>query len=185
MRIKKSDRRVEYTKMVLRRALLNLLAEKPLNDISVTELCTKADVNRATFYAHYESTYSLLTEIQEEFYESIKGDIRSVINNESDTKLQDLLHKMYTNKDLCTILFTNISGRVYLEKMLEQSKNELLKTIPVRELKTGETHYFVTFLMSGFIGILEDWVFNGCKETPKEIAFLITRISVTLKEGAK
>ena len=51
--IMKQDHRVRLTKLLLREAFLDLLVEKPVAKITVKELCEQANVNRATFYAHY------------------------------------------------------------------------------------------------------------------------------------
>ena len=48
----KTDARVKYTKMVLKKALLELMQHKPVNKITVKEICERAELNRATFYAH-------------------------------------------------------------------------------------------------------------------------------------
>ena len=47
------DRRVRRTKNNLRNSLFALLEEKSINQITVTELTTLADVNRSTFYLYY------------------------------------------------------------------------------------------------------------------------------------
>ena len=50
---KTQDARVRYTKMMIRNSLLELLSTKPIAKITVTEICERAGINRATFYAHY------------------------------------------------------------------------------------------------------------------------------------
>ncbi|MBP3872222.1 MAG: hypothetical protein J6E32_00755, partial [Lachnospiraceae bacterium] len=62
----KSDARVRYTKMRIREAFLDTLREKPVNRITVKELCEKAEINRATFYTHYADPFDLLDQIEEE-----------------------------------------------------------------------------------------------------------------------
>lgn len=59
------DRRVERTKAALTEALFELLAEKDFAKISITELARRADVDRKTFYLHYQT----VDEILEEFYD--------------------------------------------------------------------------------------------------------------------
>ena len=39
----KSDRRVRYTRMVLKQALLSLMLERPITRITVTEICERAE----------------------------------------------------------------------------------------------------------------------------------------------
>ncbi|MBQ9794006.1 MAG: hypothetical protein IJW34_03570 [Clostridia bacterium] len=48
----KIDRRIIKTKRAIAVALLQLLSEKPLEEITITELTLKADINRKTFYLH-------------------------------------------------------------------------------------------------------------------------------------
>ena len=49
-------------------ALLTLLDEKPFESLSVKEICDRADVNRSTFYLHYDNVNDLLTEAMEAVY---------------------------------------------------------------------------------------------------------------------
>ena len=51
--MEKMDARKRYTQMVLKQSFLKLLKEKPVNRITVKEVCALAQLNRATFYAHY------------------------------------------------------------------------------------------------------------------------------------
>ena len=54
------DRRVRRTRAQLRQALTALLREKDLKDITVRELTDRADVNRGTFYSHYQDVYDMV-----------------------------------------------------------------------------------------------------------------------------
>jgi AcrR family transcriptional regulator len=57
---KKEDLRVVRTKKALTEAFLKLLEQKPLDDITVNELCDTAGVRRATFYKHYSDKFAFL-----------------------------------------------------------------------------------------------------------------------------
>ena len=54
------DRRVKYTKKVIKDTFLSLLEKKNISNISVKELCEMADINRGTFYRYYIDIYDLL-----------------------------------------------------------------------------------------------------------------------------
>lgn len=54
-----NNKRSLETEECLKNTLISLLKDKELADISVTELCEAADVNRSTFYAHYDDVASL------------------------------------------------------------------------------------------------------------------------------
>ena len=58
------DRRTRRTKKLLTEAFIELLSVKKLNEITVKELCDKADVNRGTFYLHYQDIYDLKRQIE-------------------------------------------------------------------------------------------------------------------------
>ena len=47
------DRRIRYTKKIIKETFLNLLEEKELNKITVSEICRISDINRETFYRYY------------------------------------------------------------------------------------------------------------------------------------
>ena len=64
--MKKNDARVRYTQKVLKDSLLQLLEKKPINKITVKEVCELAELNRATFYAHYTDCPDLLESIENE-----------------------------------------------------------------------------------------------------------------------
>ena len=68
---KKENRRVQYTKNALRTAFLDLITEKPLQSITVTDICARADINRSTFYLHYQDVHSLLEEIEDDILRNL------------------------------------------------------------------------------------------------------------------
>lgn len=62
----KEDRRVRKTKTAIKRAFTNLLKQKDPDKITVQDISDLADINRGTFYLHYEDKYSLLSDMEDE-----------------------------------------------------------------------------------------------------------------------
>ncbi len=60
------DKRVTKTKGILKQTLIQLLEDKPFEQITVKELCDQAYVSRITFYTHYKDKYALVDEIFED-----------------------------------------------------------------------------------------------------------------------
>ena len=58
----KSESKYYNTAVKMDLALISLLKEKPFDYITVSEICSKAGVNRSTFYLHYETIGDLLEE---------------------------------------------------------------------------------------------------------------------------
>ena len=57
------DRRIRYTKKIIKETFLNLLEEKELNKITVSEICRISDINIATFYKYYLDLFDLFDKI--------------------------------------------------------------------------------------------------------------------------
>ena len=68
---KRDDRRAAYSKKMIRESLYELMKTKPLNKITVKEICETADVNRSTFYAYYMDIYDLHQKITKEFFDIV------------------------------------------------------------------------------------------------------------------
>ena len=62
----KTDARVRYTRKIIQETFLDLLKDKPISKITVKEICDKAEINRGTFYKHYQDCYDLLEKIEAE-----------------------------------------------------------------------------------------------------------------------
>ena len=97
-----TDRRIKYTKMVLRQALLEILQERPIERVTVKEICDRADINRSTFYVHYGSPQELLDGIQREMFEEIKEKKRDFTNIKA--YMADMCDIIYDNRELMQVL---------------------------------------------------------------------------------
>ena len=75
------DRRTKYTKKIIKETFINLLEQKELTKITVSEICEIADINRATFYRYYLDVYDLLSNIQKE----IEEELRNAYHPQSET----------------------------------------------------------------------------------------------------
>ena len=69
------DKRIEKTEKAIKQAFLELRAKKPLEKISVKELCENAYINKSTFYSHYEDIYALSDALERETVLSIISSI--------------------------------------------------------------------------------------------------------------
>ena len=102
------DRRVRKTKRQLRLALMKLMAEKSVKDISVRELAASADINRGTFYIHYKDVYDLLSSLEDELADGLTVVCRRHNAKDSEGKTYPYLMELYQfiqqNSDLCHVL---------------------------------------------------------------------------------
>ena len=60
---RKTDRRTLYTRMVIKDAFLKLKSSLAYNDITISKICTEAEISRGTFYLHYDNIRQVLDEV--------------------------------------------------------------------------------------------------------------------------
>lgn len=175
----KIDRRIKYTKMVLKQSLLDLLLEKPINKVSVTEICRKADINRNTFYKHYANPEDLLAQIQDEYF-LITQDILHQLKHSStlEAMLTELCRNAAKNHELMQVILTDKGDRVFLERVLEYSYEEVLIAWKRLGLKASDEEFrdIFRFIAHGAIAIIENWLRNGTNEAPEKIAGTLNQL---------
>ena len=71
------DLRVKKTKRAIRSAFYELIKEKPLEKITVTEIAARAEINKTTFYAHYETVYDLVDQLEQEAVSEVIGQLNT------------------------------------------------------------------------------------------------------------
>lgn len=87
----KIDRRIIKTKKAINNALLQLLSEKSLDEITITELTERADINRKTFYLHY----TCINEVAEEINSRLTDDFAIAIETATDEENGFVPAKMF------------------------------------------------------------------------------------------
>lgn len=69
------DIRIEKTKKSIINAFIELRSRRPLEKVTVKELCEKAMINKSTFYSHYSDVYDLSAQLENEVIESVLGNL--------------------------------------------------------------------------------------------------------------
>ena len=72
--VKKAEyRSAARSRRLIRDAYVNLMQEKPIDKISISDIVREADLNRGTFYAHYSNPMDVLMEIADEILGDVQG----------------------------------------------------------------------------------------------------------------
>ncbi len=105
------DIRVEKTEKAIKNSFLELRSKKPLEKITIKELCQTACINKSTFYSHYNDIYALSEALETET-------VRSILNNMShireypiqnlDIFTKELFFAFMSNLSLINILFSGL-----------------------------------------------------------------------------
>ncbi len=118
----KTDARVRYTRKVLKESLLKLLKEKPVNKISVKEVCELAELNRATFYAHYADCFDLLNSIEQELIDAFEKSLRDVKTFDVSTLIEGIYAMVEQHEDACRELIFKGASPALLRRMVDTAR---------------------------------------------------------------
>lgn len=144
-------------------AFIDLLRTKELNQISVSDICKIAGLNRSTFYANYVDIYELADSIREQLENNLpklyQSEIAAGFNSHNYLKL---FRHIKANQMLYTTYFKLGYDDNY---KIVRYDTELAK----QHFQNRFVEYHMEFFKSGLTRILKLWLQNGCRETPEEI----------------
>ena len=167
---KNEDRRIRKTKKALGAALVRLLKNKPIEDITIKELTDEADVHRGTFYHHYRDAFDLKKQVDEE----IQAEIQDIMMNVTDNDLCDgpypllvkVLLYLEENRDVAKMLCGDKRDESILHQMCEAISGRCLDpTLFGEELRYGNR-----FCAAGLEGMLVSWVQEGMRMPARDMA---------------
>lgn len=180
------DARVRYTRMVIEDSFLELLEQKPVARITVTELCAAAKINRATFYKHYQDIKDLLEKIEENLFRTIRESF-----GEEDLKLRAFLVKMmyYTrenSRQIMTLGSENGDPELMTKTFMTCYEQAYPMLSPkLRSLKERERQFLYEYIARGSGGVLREWVVGGMQEPPEEVAQLLLSLCSATVRGTE
>lgn len=160
----KNNRRTKYTINLIKESFLFLLETKKLPQITVTEICNYADINRGTFYLHYKDPFELFEVMQNEFnkelVEALQEGGSPCTSEESMVKLLNIIQD---KKTMYQLLISESGKSEFLTRvLLEQNWNEPF----LRD-------YSFTYKVYGSIGVINQWLESNGGESPQTIANII------------
>ena len=153
MKAKEVNRSSEKTKNAIKLAFAQLLKEKKeLKKITVSELVKKADINRGTFYIHYDSIFGVAEEFESEIMESLSIENISFTSKESMYLYFDEVFKyLKENEKIYKMLLDSDAPLLFMKKLTKQTTNALYKILNNNsEVKKSKSLQFdVSFFVNG------------------------------------
>ena len=184
----KSESKYFNTAVRFDKALLSLLEKKPFEYITISEICEKAEVNRSTFYLHYENTSDLLNEtttyVLDNFASYFFIDTESVVTQFANCDLQDLIfiNEKYLHPYLSFIkdnqkVFsavlsqpTTFDSKAIFQRLFDNIFKPILDRFNYPQ---DEQNYVMLFYLNGITAIITEWLKDGCKKSIEEISAII------------
>ena len=184
----KSESKYFNTAIKFDKALLSLLEKKPFEYITISEICEKAEVNRSTFYLHYENTAELLKEatayMLNDFLSYFDVDTKNITTQYKNCDLQELnfINEKYLHPYLSFIkenqqLFTAVLSQptAFDSNMIFQKlfDNIFVPILNKFHYPKDEQRYVIMFYLNGITAIITEWLQDDCSKSVTEVSDII------------
>jgi len=168
------DRRQRKTREAIISAFIELLSKKNYNNVTVGEIIEKADVGRATFYAHFETKDYLLKDLCSELFDHLfYTDKHTIFNCDiNDSSFLHLFKHIKKNDNNIFKLLSSKNNELFLEYFRSGVKDMVIKEYKEFEQKKPQIvpkEFWINYISSTFIETLRWWIDNGMKEAPETI----------------
>jgi len=169
---KKNNSRYKMSCEKIETAFLTLILNHKYEDITISQLCKQAEINRSTFYCHYDDINDLIIKIEGKFAKGM-----ATIFNYGQRQTHEAFVEMFTfvkeNKYFYKA-FLNIPYATFAERNI---KKEVLinigNTCNIERSKTFDIYYRATFFGAGIKELCRVWLERDCKESPEHMACLL------------
>lgn len=181
MKEKKDDRRIRYTKKVIRESFVHLLSQKPIARITVKEICEEADVNRSTFYAHYTGPDDLMEKIKQEVLDEINSWLNRLISPMDGVAASQVMKLVFeyvlANAELCKVLLGEHGDEKLQEEIMMIAQAQVMVEWPGSAIAAaGLSDYLIQFGVHAGMAVIKKWLENGLRESPEQMADLVIRL---------
>ncbi len=166
-----TDRRARRTRRRLQEALSRLLLKHRIQDITVQQVTKLAGINRSTFYLHYKDLYDLRQQMEGELIRQLEN---TLAQPEASAGMRELVNCLYgyfaERRELCRPLLPPNGDSPFWRKCVLTIAARGLPALPLIPEGNPLRECQLTFLGSGLMGILQEWVAREAPALPREEA---------------
>ena len=173
------DRRVRKTKKAIHDVFCEMAKEKKLNEITIKELCARADINKSTFYLHYRDIYDLAGIIQT----ALVSDICEIINEypydviiaKAPEIWKRVADRYFKDVNDVGMLIQQPGMSILGQELQRAAIDTIMNKFVAAGMKRDSDDYFhhhlyVTFIINGYIGVLKEFNVSEMKGAMDEMS---------------
>jgi Transcriptional regulator len=173
-----ADRRVLRTKAAIREAFLALLQKKNAEEITVTELAREANIERKTFYLHYNNIQEIINEIETVVVEMIAEATKGLSVNSREF-FAALTNVMSDNFDYFALIMQDPKYITYQNRSQSILRSALIAHYRETTSLDGERlERYADFYAAGISSIYINWCQNGQKLSLDDLTDFVYQIAV-------
>jgi len=190
---KRKDRRIQRTQQLLRAALVSLIQERGFETLTVQNIIDRANVGRATFYAHFDNKEDLLVSGFEDLRASLKQRQREALSRRGsvDERAFAFSYEMFAHaneyRDVFQAMVGKQSGAIVqqiLHNMLLDLVRQDTKAAARDEAGSLPSETTVQFVAGGLFGLLIWWLKGKMRLSVEEVNTLFRRLAIPAVKAA-
>lgn len=169
------DRRFIKTEAIIQKSMISLLNERNAEELQIEDLVLEADINKSTFYLHYQSLDLLVSALEDELLSGLTVKINELDTNHSRFAFFDTcLNFLKDNKKLAKAVL-NASTFRFNQKVEDFGKGFLIPApAKKRNRLVSNVEFLESSLIQSIVAYIRVWVFDSCRfENEKCISDLI------------
>lgn len=170
------------SRRMIREAYMELLKEEDLSKITVTDIITRADLNRATFYAHYPDVRGVTEEIENEIIEKMLEVLKefqftSFFRNPAPLLLK-ISRYLEKDTDFYRILVRANGSEIFMEKLKKVFSDHMLNDsdIPESMRQSKMVELRVCYFAGGIVNLYKQWFRGDLNCTLNDIALEVSKL---------
>ena len=170
------------SRRMIREAYMELLKEKDLSKITVTDIIMRADLNRATFYAHYPDVRGVTEEIENEIIEKMLEVLKefqftSFFRNPAPLLLK-ISRYLEEDTDFYRILVRANGSEIFMEKLKKVFSDHMLNDsdIPESMRQSKMVELRVCYFAGGIVNLYKQWFRGDLNCTLNDIALEVSKL---------
>lgn len=168
---KKEDPRAVRSRKMFKEAVLELLIEEgSISRLTVQKIADRAQLNRATFYLHYEDINDLVRQTTRELFDEMSNKLQVLIRTdvmENRDQLVMFLDYIYQNRNYFAVIFEDKSFETHLYKLfkrfIESRRDAKREPLP-------ENYVSSEIRAASLMGIIMWWMKDGIHYSSEYIA---------------
>jgi AcrR family transcriptional regulator len=179
------DRRVERTRELLQKALMELIAEQGYDSITIQEIVDRADLGRTTFYLHYNSKDELFMSCHEaiitEFHLGLLHPLtrEELLSPQIPVQMSTAYRHLEEGRALLYPIFQGKDSQLILRQIRDRSAREIeanLRTIFVEEDSAISFEMLANYLVGAQIALMQWWLEKRRTHTAESLAQTFHRL---------
>src|SRR5699024_126606 len=174
----KNNRRTLYTLQAIKKAFLQLLETNELRKITVSQICRKADINRGTFYLHYENPLALFHQIENELLAEIRPLLASRPQEALAAWLKRLLLVLSQHETVSRIILKNYQAGTMISAVFSEVHDQVIDEFRATYTSDNKAilEYYFDYFVQGCVGVILTWFERKQNISIDELTQVLTNV---------